>query len=255
MSERVLTPKAERTRERIFAAALSLFSEKGYERATMRDVAKAAGASLGLAYRYFASKEELVLELYLRLADGFGERVREELPTGTVAERFEEAMFIKLELAGPYREPLGALTASALNPNSGIAVLGPGTARIRKRVDEVFLEVVNGASDAPRGERQRREMAAVLNAAHLGVLLYWFHDRSEGNRATREAVAFARDAIRLVRPALRLPPPARAFTRLAGVLVAMGIGGAAPRPPAMSGEGKRAEGGEGSSGLSQGPAR
>ena len=30
MSERVLTPKAERTRERIFAAALSLFSEKGY---------------------------------------------------------------------------------------------------------------------------------------------------------------------------------------------------------------------------------
>jgi hypothetical protein len=71
-------------------------------------------------------------------------------------------------------------------------------------------------------------MAAVLNAAHLGVLLYWFHDRSEGNRATREAVAFARDAIRLVRPALRLPPAARAFTRLAGVLVAMGIGGAVP---------------------------
>lgn len=231
MAERVLTPKAERTRERIFAAALSQFSEKGYERTTMRDVAKAADASLGLAYRYFASKEDLVLELYLRLADGFGERVREELSGGTVAERFEEAMVIKLELAGPDREPLGALTASALNPNSGIAVLGPGTARIRKRVDGVFLEVVNGASDAPRGERQRREMAAALNAAHLGVLLYWYHDRSTGERSTREAVSFVRDAIRLVRPALRLPPVARAFTRLAGVLEGMGIGavgGAAP---------------------------
>ena len=63
MSERVLTPKAERTRERIFAAALSLFSEKGYERASMPDVAKSAGGRLGLAYRYFACKEELVLEL------------------------------------------------------------------------------------------------------------------------------------------------------------------------------------------------
>lgn len=227
-----MTQKAERTRERIFAAALSLFSEKGYERTTMRDVAKAADASLGLAYRYFASKEELVLELYLRLADGFGERVREELAAGTVAERFEEAMFIKLDLARPYREPLGALTASALNPNSGIAVLGPGTARIRKRVDGVFLEVVNGASDAPGGEQQRREMAATLNAAHLAVLLYWYHDRSEGNRATREAVSFARDAIRLVRPALRLPPVSRAFTRLADVLGGMGIGNADGTAPA-----------------------
>jgi len=232
MAERVLTPKAERTRERIFAAALSLFSGKGYERTTMRDVAKAADASLGLAYRYFASKEELVLELYLRLADGFGERAREVLPAGTVAERFEEAMLIKLELAGPYREALGALAASALNPNSGIAVLGPGTARIRKRVDGVFLEVVSGASDAPRGEGQRREVAAVLNAAHLGVLLYWYHDRTEGERATREAVTFARDAIKLVRPALRLPPVARAFTRLADVLGGMGIGNAGWTAPA-----------------------
>ena len=157
MSERVLTPKAERTRERIFAAALSLFSEKGYERATMRDVAKAAGASLGLAYRYFASKEELVLELYLRLADGFGERVRKELPAGTVAERFEEAMFIKLELAGPYREPLGALTASALNPNSGIAVLGPGTVRIRNMSRQGFL-----------GGRERRQRRATWRAAEKG---------------------------------------------------------------------------------------
>ena len=223
-TRRALTPKAERTRERIFAAALALFSGRGYEKATMRDVAKAADASLGLAYRYFASKEDLVLELYLRLAEGFGERVREELEGGTVAERFEGAMLIKLELASPYREALGALTASALNPNSGIAVLGPGTARIRAKVDGVFLEVVSGARDAPHDERQRREMAAVLNAAHLAVLLYWYHDRTEGERATREAVSFARDAIRLVRPALRLPPAARAFTRLTNVLGAMGIG-------------------------------
>src|ERR671920_2372972 len=57
--ERVLglTPKALRTRERILEAALRLFAERGYEATTMRDVAREAGASLGLAYRYFASKE------------------------------------------------------------------------------------------------------------------------------------------------------------------------------------------------------
>ena len=57
-SERVLTPKARRTRERILEAALALFAERGYEATTMRDVAREAGASLGLAYRYFESKEE-----------------------------------------------------------------------------------------------------------------------------------------------------------------------------------------------------
>lgn len=234
MSERGLTPKAERTRERIFAAALSLFSEKGYEGATMRDVAKAADASLGLAYRYFASKEELVLELYRRLAEGFEERVRGEVAGGTISDRFGQAMEIKLELAEPYREPLGALTASALNPNSGVAVLGPGTARIRSKTDGVFHEVVAGASDAPREEASRKEIAAVLNAAHLAVLLYWFHDRSENQRATREAVALTRDAIRLARPALRLPLAARAVSRLAGVLGAMGIGGAVHKSSAQA---------------------
>jgi len=54
-----LTPKARRTRERIFEVALGLFGERGYEATTMRDIARAAGASVGLTYRYYASKEVL----------------------------------------------------------------------------------------------------------------------------------------------------------------------------------------------------
>ena len=46
---RALTPKARRTRERILEAALALFADRGYEATTMRDVAREAGASLGLA--------------------------------------------------------------------------------------------------------------------------------------------------------------------------------------------------------------
>ena len=87
-----LTPKAQRTRERILEAALALFAEKGYEATTMRDVAREADASLGLAYRYYASKEEFALELYLRLAEESQEWARENLPEGTIAERFESAM-------------------------------------------------------------------------------------------------------------------------------------------------------------------
>src|ERR687885_768715 len=123
----VATSKGERTRERILEAALGLFANKGYEATTVRDIAAAAGCSLGLAYRYFDRKEALVLALYARLARELEEAAR-ELPRGTLGERFERAMRLKLELVRPYREAFGALFGAALTPHSGVAVLGPGTA-------------------------------------------------------------------------------------------------------------------------------
>ena len=62
-----ITQKAVSTRQRILDTALGLFATKGYENTTMREIAAEADSSLGLTYRYFASKEELVLELYRTL--------------------------------------------------------------------------------------------------------------------------------------------------------------------------------------------
>ncbi len=218
-----LTPKAQRTRERILEAALALFAEKGYEATTMRDVAREADASLGLAYRYYASKEEFALELYLRLAEGSQEWARKNLLEGTIAERFESAMLAKLDQVEPHRGPLAALLVKALDPNSPTSALGEGTAEVRERMGTVFQEVVRGASDAPGG-RQAEELGGVLYGLHLAILLYWFHDKTPDARATRELVGSARDAIRFLRPALRLPPAARVLSRLANALSAVGIG-------------------------------
>jgi AcrR family transcriptional regulator len=63
-----LTPKAVQTRLHILDTALELFATQGYDATTMREIAAAADCSLGLAYRYFASKEEMVLALYGRMA-------------------------------------------------------------------------------------------------------------------------------------------------------------------------------------------
>jgi AcrR family transcriptional regulator len=222
-SERVLTPKARRTRERILEAALVLFADRGYEATTMRDVAREAGASLGLAYRYFASKEEFALALYMRLAEESEEWAREVLAAGTIAERFAWAMVAKLDQVSPHRGPLAALLTRALDPNSPISALGEGTSAVREKMGGVFLEVVRGASDAPR-EKQARELGNVLYALHLAILLYWFHDRTPGARATRELVGSAREALRYLRPALRLPQMSRVLSRLANALEDVSIG-------------------------------
>ena len=193
----------------------------------MRDVAREAGASLGLAYRYFASKEEFALALYMRLAEESEGWVRGGLLGGTVAERFELAMGVKLDQVSPHREPLAALMTRALDPNSPISALGEGTAAVREKMGGVFLEVVRGASDAP-GEKQARELANVLYTLHLAILLYWFHDKTPGARATRELVGSARETLRYLRPALRLPPMSRVLSRLVDALGDIGMNVAAP---------------------------
>lgn len=50
---------AAATRAVILAAARELFAERGYERATVRDIATRAGVNQALLFRYFGSKDEL----------------------------------------------------------------------------------------------------------------------------------------------------------------------------------------------------
>ncbi|HEY3991931.1 MAG TPA: helix-turn-helix domain-containing protein [Ktedonobacteraceae bacterium] len=55
------TPKVVEDRhEQIIDAALRVFAEKGFARATNRDIAHAAGITTGLIYYYFKSKEDLL---------------------------------------------------------------------------------------------------------------------------------------------------------------------------------------------------
>ncbi|MDZ7376237.1 MAG: TetR family transcriptional regulator [candidate division KSB1 bacterium] len=49
----------ETTREKIKAAALELFMERGYDGARMQEIADRAGANKALIHYYFSSKSEL----------------------------------------------------------------------------------------------------------------------------------------------------------------------------------------------------
>lgn len=55
-----IVDKAER-QQQLMHAALAVFGERGFHRATMQDVADRAGVSKGSLYAYFDSKEQLLL--------------------------------------------------------------------------------------------------------------------------------------------------------------------------------------------------
>ena len=54
-----ITKEPEERKQEILDTALKLFGERGYERTSITDIAKAIGVAQGLCYRYFPSKEAL----------------------------------------------------------------------------------------------------------------------------------------------------------------------------------------------------
>jgi AcrR family transcriptional regulator len=198
-----LTPKAILTRQRILDTALRLFATNGYDGTTMRDIAAAAGCSLGLAYRYFASKEDMVLELYLWLVDRLEDQVR-RLPAASIADRFRHLMSALLDEMAPHRLTLTALSGAALNPLSRAGVFGAEGVEVRSRAGRAYLTLVAEAKDAPR-LAQIESLATVLYGLQLALVLFWLQDLSSGTQRTGELLEFICGLLGRLRPLLRVP--------------------------------------------------
>ena len=63
------TPKAEETGLKILESAMALFRQEGFDSATMRDIAEAAGVATGAAYYYYPSKDAIVMDFYQRSSE------------------------------------------------------------------------------------------------------------------------------------------------------------------------------------------
>jgi AcrR family transcriptional regulator len=89
-----ITPAHEQeVRERIVAAALRVFGEHGFHGATMQDVVRESGLSVGAIYTYFKGKDDLFLATCdLASGRGLGELAARLGGGRTVAERLAIAI-------------------------------------------------------------------------------------------------------------------------------------------------------------------
>src|SRR6185437_2714385 len=67
----------QQTRMKVLAAARRLFSEQGYEGATIRDIAAAAGMSTGAVFANFTDKSDLFREIMITDMAALAEAMRE----------------------------------------------------------------------------------------------------------------------------------------------------------------------------------
>lgn len=183
-----LSPKAARTRARILEAALSLFSERGFEGTTMRAVAERADVSVGSAYYYFASKEHLVQGYYERSHD---EHMAVCGPRLEGVTDFKKRLLVvhesKLETIESYHAFAGKLFAVAADPKSPLSPFSADSEPTRRGAVELMEQVIAG-SKLKLPADLAAELPQLLWLHLMSVVLFWVHDDSP-DRARSYAMA------------------------------------------------------------------
>lgn len=202
-------PKSEETRARIVDAALYSFREKGFEAATMRDIAEKAGVATGAAYYYFPSKDAIVMDFYRRSCEEMQLKIEEALEDADgLEERLRELIRVKLTQFAPNRGVLRALLRNGADPRHPLSPFSPETKEIRDIDIAWFGRILaNGGIRIPKDLGPR--LPHVLWLFQMGVIYFWVIDESHQqvrterllNLATKSVVALIHiSALPLMRP-------------------------------------------------------
>ncbi|WP_329313422.1 TetR/AcrR family transcriptional regulator [Streptomyces sp. NBC_01262] len=182
--------KSEQTRTLILETAMRLFEERGYDKTTMRAIAKEAGVSVGNAYYYFDSKEHLVQGFYDRLANEHQAAAQELLDSGErdLAARLRGVMELWLDVSEPYHRFAVQFFKNAADPESPLSPFSPDSRHAREATIAIHEKVLSGS-----GVKVDAELAEMLPELlwmyQMGVVLFWVYDRSPGSERTRRLVA------------------------------------------------------------------
>lgn len=214
--------KAEETRARILEGALKLFREKGFDATTMRDIAQAAGMSLGSTYYHFDSKEALVMAFYQESQDTLQDRIPEAVAKHKdLASRVRTVIQLRFEQFGPNRAVLGALFRNAADPQHPLSPFSTDTKDIRDKAIAHFEDAVRG-SDVKVPKDLQPHLPRLLWMYQMGLILFWIYDRSKGQARTQKlldkSLPLLVSALKLSKLPLMGPVRAAAIDLLSTVL-------------------------------------
>jgi AcrR family transcriptional regulator len=190
----------ERRRQQIMVAAKRVFSEKGFTKATMEDIAQEAELSPGTLYLYFRNKEELYASLSLRILQYLLlriEHVNSMKPSGPdeKLKALMEAMYDVYEF-----DPLIIINMFHLQSSDTLKNLSPQlleeikelTGKSMGSIAQIFKE---GVSQGMFIDRHPVALTDTLWALFSGVILWMTSKKlvSEGKDQLKETLEVAFD--------------------------------------------------------------
>jgi AcrR family transcriptional regulator len=172
---RGLTERQAERRDRVVKAAIALANAGGYDAVQMRDVASKAGVALGTLYRYFSSKDHLLVSCLGQWTRDFQQRVALRPPAGTTpADRVVDV----LRRAASALERSPNLMAAFVTALTAISSDDPVGLSEVSDVYELLNEFVTGAmedGEQPEREAVIRVVGMVWLAALIARVRGWAH--------------------------------------------------------------------------------
>ena len=161
-----LTKSQAARRERVIRAALELAAEGGYDAVQMRDVAARGEVALGTIYRYFPSKDALLLAVMVQWLGDLEQRVTRHPPAGaTTVDRVMDVL--TRAVRSMEREPRltrAVISAMTAGDPAGVAAIGEVT---RHDGPHHGRRVPRRRRPRPGGERGQGAGARVVVGHHL----------------------------------------------------------------------------------------
>lgn len=200
---RKVTPKGRETGCRILDAALDLFRTRGYDNATMREIAARAGVATGAAYRYYPSKDAIVMAFYQRTFDEMRPKINKMLEApGGLESRMRELIRLKFEHFGPNRRVLRGILRNGADPKHPVSPFSKQSRSLRDMEIDWFRRLLSDdAVQLPPGLESH--IPEVLWALHIGVMFFWIADDSPRQARTMRLLD---QGMNTVTALLRLPP-------------------------------------------------
>jgi AcrR family transcriptional regulator len=197
--------KSERTRALIREVAMTSFRERGYDATTIRLIAQEAGVSVGTTNYHFASKNDLVQELYLDVQLAHRDAVAPLLATtDDLVDRLGLVFRTGLEVLEPYHRFAPEFLSAAMSPRSSVNPLSEDSTPSRVIVVGIFRDAVNGAKKKSVPAEFEDALPSALMIAHLLLALFWVYDLSPGQRRTQRLLEGGLRLLRLSLPLLRV---------------------------------------------------
>jgi AcrR family transcriptional regulator len=171
---------AEERREQILRAAMEVFAERGYQEASMVEIARAAGITPAVIYDHFASKAELQITLLERqtgelLAFVGAAVIGEFEDTGERIRVGVDAFFTFVE-EHPY-----AWRMLFRDPPTDPAILSTYRRIHRQATEGIALLLRSSAPssllDDPQADRDLEMFAEMLKMAQNGLAVWWYDHR------------------------------------------------------------------------------
>ena len=179
----------EDTRRLIIRTAVDLMTEQGYDETTMKQIARAAGIGDATIYKYFPSKEKLMLGYYQLCINIALEQTLET--TGfeefSLQERLQRLVDALLELLLADREFV-AITRSLVGKSPLLMMRDnmPGQKELKEQV-VAFIEAAEKTGEIAGCDF--KNLLAGLFADYLfAVIAYWLNDESEEFSDTTQLV-------------------------------------------------------------------